>query len=121
MGRSLDQGELDRYDHVARPVAERARLHRVPALAPGSSGMTVGRHVLLRRGHEDRAPLIAHELVHAQQYALRGTGRFLTTYLRDYAANLARLRRHRPAYLAIPAEEEARALTDRWSERAAAT
>ena len=42
-------------------LAERARLHTVRVLPRGSSGMTLGRHVLLRRGHEERAVLIARE------------------------------------------------------------
>jgi hypothetical protein len=76
--------------------------------------LTIGRHVRLRRGREDDAKLIAHELVHVRQYADRGVVRFLARYLRDYAVNLARLRSHRKAYLAIPAEVEARAEADRW-------
>jgi len=116
VARSLTVDELDRYDHVPRSVAARVRLHEVPVLAPGTAGMTLGRHVLLRRGREDRR-LVAHELVHVGQYAERGRARFLTRYLADYVGNLVRLRSHRRAYLAIPAEVEARDRTVRWTER----
>lgn len=108
VGRWLSRDEVDIYDHVPRAVATRARLHRVRWLPPGSSGMTLGRQVLLRRGQEANRKLIAHELVHAAQYADRGRARFLSRYLADYARNLVRLRNHRQAYLAIPAEADAR-------------
>jgi hypothetical protein len=114
VGRSLSRAEVETYDHLPRELGARARLHRVRLMPPGSSGLTIGRHVRLRRGREDDAKLIAHELVHVRQYADRGVVRFLARYLRDYAVNLARLRSHRKAYLAIPAEVEARAEADRW-------
>ena len=116
MGRGLTDEEIERYDHIARSVAERVRIHSVRILPRGSSGMTLGRHVLLRRGEEDRKVLIAHELVHAQQFSLRGGPRFLRRYLRDYASALTRLKRHKPAYRAIPAEAEARELAGRWAQ-----
>jgi len=115
VGRSLSRTEVEQFDHIPREVALRARLHRVRLLSPGAHGMTVGRHVLLLRGHEDRAVLIAHELVHVRQYAERGHVRFLARYLWDYARNLVRLRSHRQAYLAIPTEVEARAEAKRWA------
>jgi hypothetical protein len=77
--------------------------------------MTLGRHVLLVRGHEDRPTLLAHELVHVRQYADQGHVRFLARYVRDWAMGLVRLRSHREAYLAIPAEVEARAEAKRWA------
>jgi Domain of unknown function (DUF4157) len=114
VGRWLSQTEVEAYDHVPRAVAVRARLHRVRALPPGSSGMTFGHQVLLRRGHEGNRKLVAHELVHVAQYADRGRVRFLIRYLADYARNLLRLRSHRQAYLAIPAEVDARAAAADW-------
>ncbi len=115
MARSLSRAEVEWSDLVPAPVARRARLHRVRVLPPGAQGMTVGRHVLLGRGHEDRPVLVAHELVHARQYAERGLVPFLARYLTDYLRNLLRLRSHRQAYLAIPAEVEARAEAKRWA------
>lgn len=114
VGRWLTRTEIEDYDHIPRAVAVRARLHRVRLLPPGSSGMTLGHQVLLRDGHEGNRKLVAHELVHAAQYADRGRTRFLTRYLADYARNLVRLRKHRRAYLAIPAEVHARAGAADW-------
>ena len=114
VGRWLSRDEVDEYDHIPRAVALRARLHRVRLLPPGSSGMTLGHQVLLRRGHEDNRKLVAHELVHVAQYADRGRLRFLTRYLADYTRNLTRLRNHRQAYLAVPAEVDARASAADW-------
>jgi hypothetical protein len=114
VGRSLTAAELRLYDHVPRELAARTRLHRVRHLGSGAHGMTLGRHVLLVRGHEDDPKLLAHELVHVRQYAEQGFLRFLARYLWNYGRNLVRLRNHREAYLAIPAEVEARADADRW-------
>ena len=52
--------------------------------------------------------------MHAAQYAERGRLRFLARYLADYGRNLVRLRNHRQAYLAIPAEVDARAGAADW-------
>ena len=87
----------------------------VPFLPPGSAGMTIGRRVLLRRDHERRHALIAHELVHVEQWRDQGRVRFLTRYLADYLRSRGAGARHRAAYLAIPAEQEARDRTEAWS------
>jgi hypothetical protein len=117
VGRSLTVDEIALFDHVPPADAEQARLHRVRWLASGAHGMTFGRHVLLVRGHEANAKLIAHELVHVRQFGEQGVVRFLARYVVDYARNLARLRKHRAAYLAIPAEVEARDETKQWQAR----
>ena len=114
--RRLEGPELAGYDLVPRSVAERVRVQRVPILPPGASGMTIGRFVLLRRD-DDRSgnrELLAHELVHARQFTEVGVIRFLATYVRDYGRALVRHRAHRAAYLAIPAEAEARAEAAAW-------
>ncbi|MGH9178729.1 MAG: eCIS core domain-containing protein [Acidimicrobiales bacterium] len=116
--RRLTPVELGSYDHVPPEVAARALVQRVPVLPPGSDGMTLGRLVLVKRdGMADRTGrrrLLAHELVHVRQFAEKGRARFLARYLSDYVRNLARLHRHREAYLAIPYEVEARAGADDW-------
>ena len=118
--RLLYPAELAAYDHVPLDVSARVRVIRVPVLPPGADGMTLGRFVLVRRDEgTDRTgqrKLLAHELVHARQWAELGVGPFLRRYLSAYAGNLCRLRRHRAAYLAIPLEEEARAEAERWAE-----
>ncbi len=118
--RRLTDAELRAYDHIPPAVAARVRIVRVPVLANGADGMTLGRFVLLRRDDPEQRggerELLAHELVHAVQYAELGMPRFLWRYVTAYLRNRRRLRRHRDAYLAIPFEEEARAQAARWAE-----
>lgn len=113
--RPLTEAELAHFDIVAPSTARRARLMVVPVLAPGASGMTIGRWVLLRKGHERRHGLIAHELVHVEQWRDLGRLRFLTRYLAAYIASRRTGAAHRAAYLAIPAEKEARDRAEAWS------
>ena len=116
MSRALTNAEIDAFDHVPRELARTVRVVEVPFLAPGAEAMTLGRTVLLRRGHTGSRQLMAHELVHVQQWDRLGAAAFLARYLSAYGRNLVRLRRHRPAYLAIPLEVEARERARRWSE-----
>ena len=114
--RRLTAQEIARYDLVPPEISRRARVQKVPVLAPGTHGMTVGRLILLLRD-DDRSGqrvLLAHELVHVEQYYRLGTVSFLRRYLREYFANLRRMRNHRRAYLAISFEAEARAAAERW-------
>ena len=115
--RRLTPAEIAGYDLVSPELARRARVQKVPVLTPGVDGMTLGRVVLLLRD-DDRSgqrALLAHELVHVQQYAELGVARFLWRYLREYGSNLWRLRSHRQAYEAISFEAEARAEAARWA------
>ncbi|MYG98616.1 MAG: DUF4157 domain-containing protein, partial [Acidimicrobiaceae bacterium] len=87
-----------------------------PVLSPGMHGMTLGRLILVLRDDDrsGRRTLLAHELVHVEQYAELGTARFLRRYVGEYFVNLWRLRNHRQAYEAISLEAEARAAAARW-------
>lgn len=114
--RVLTPAQIEAFDHVPGELAETVRVVEVPFLAPGADAMTLGRTVLVRRGHADSRQLMAHELVHVQQWDRLGAPAFLAQYLGAYARNLGRLRRHRAAYLAIPLEVEARERARRWSE-----
>ena len=113
MPRRLTLDEQAHHAHVPERDRRRARIVVVPVLTPGVAGMTLGRWVLLRRGHERDRGLLAHELVHVRQWrelgALRFLWRYLGAYLRGRLAGLG----HRDAYAAIPFEREARALTGR--------
>lgn len=115
--RRLTPQEIAAYDLVPAELARRARVQRVPFLAPGVAGMTVGRLILLLRDddHSGRRTLLAHELAHVEQYARLGTIRFLRRYVGEYLVNLGRLHSHRRAYLAISLEAEARAAAARWA------
>jgi hypothetical protein len=106
--RRLDAGDRTQFTHVSMQDLDRARLVTVPVLAPGIAGMTLGRWILLRRGHEHDRDLIAHELVHVRQWRELGAVRFLLRYLGAYARGRLRGLGHQGAYEAIPLEAEAR-------------
>ena len=113
MPRRLDARERERFTHVPVRDLDRARLVRVPVLTPGIAGMTLGRWILLRRGHDHDADLIAHELVHVRQWSDLGAVRFLVRYLGTYARGRWRGLGHTAAYEAIPLEAEARLVSGR--------
>jgi uncharacterized protein DUF4157 len=91
----------------------RARIADVPWLTPGVGAMTLGRLVLLRRGHADDTALLAHELVHVRQWRELGAARFLWRYLGAYVRGRTAGLNHQQAYEAIPLEVEARDLAGR--------
>jgi hypothetical protein len=97
-----------RYAHVDGVDTARARLVVVPVLTPGIVAMTLDRWILVRRGHETDVGLIAHELVHVEQWRRLGVLRFLRAYLGGYARGRRAGLGHSDAYRAIPFEAEAR-------------
>jgi hypothetical protein len=115
--RRLNAAELDAYDLVPRAIAARARVQRVPLLPRGASGMTIGRFVFVLRDdlHDGTSQLLAHELVHVRQYREQGYLAFSIRYLWHYGRGILRLRSHRRAYRAIPAEAEAYAAAAVWN------
>ena len=113
MPRRLDAREREQFTHVPVRDLDRARLVRVPALMPGIAGMTLGRWILLRRGHEHDRDLTAHELVHVRQWRELGAVAFLGRYLGAYAGGRWRGLGHHAAYEAIPLEAEARLVSGR--------
>jgi hypothetical protein len=115
--RRLEGPEISGYDVISPAVAKRVRIVRVPVLAWGADGMTIGPVIFLRRD-DDRSgtrAMITHELVHVQQFMELGPCRFLVRYVRDYLSALRRLRNHHQAYLAVPFEAEARNITVEWT------
>ena len=113
MKRLLTGKELAKLDLVDERIAASAMLRTSRMLPPFADGMTVGRTIIVRPEKEHSLSLLAHELVHVEQWR-RGRARFMTGYVAAYLKNLPRLRSHRQAYLAIPAEEEARRRTEEW-------
>lgn len=97
-----------RYAHVDAFDAARTRIVVVPVLTPGVVAMTLDRWILVRRGHETDIGLIAHELVHVEQWRRLGIARFLRDYLLAYVCGRRAGLGHWPAYRAIPLEAEAR-------------
>jgi hypothetical protein len=115
--RTLDADEITTFDHIADPVLERVRLVRTNLLPPAADGMTIGRFVLLRGDRIDHraSTLLAHELVHARQFAEMGAFRFFSAYLGAYVKNLRATKSHRQSYLDIPLEQEARREAAQWA------
>ncbi len=117
VGRRLEGPELVGYDHLEPGILATVRVVRVPVLSPGTGGMTLGHHILVINDTDrsGRRTLMAHELVHVRQFAELGRTRFMIRYLADYLRALRRTRNHRAAYLAIPAEIEARHEAEAWA------
>jgi hypothetical protein len=108
LGRRLAVRDRARFAHVDRVDVERARVVVVPVLTPGVVGVTLGRWILLRRGHGTDEALIAHELVHVEQWRRLGPVRFLRAYLGDYVRARREGLGHDESYRAIRFEVEAR-------------
>ena len=74
---------------------------------PGASGITIGRLVSIRRGHEGSERLVRHELEHVAQYGRFGILGFLRRYLAAYLRWRLRGYDHMAAYRRIPYEASA--------------
>jgi hypothetical protein len=79
---------------------------------PGAAAWTLGSLVIVRRGREHSAHLLAHELEHVRQYRRAGVIGFLTRYLTDYLVLRLRGWGHGSAYRRLPAE-----ITAEWRAR----
>lgn len=114
--RQLTEGERSSFTHIDPSILDKVRLVRTNLLPPAADGMTIGPWVFLRgeRISQERTELLAHELVHAQQFVRMGSRRFVATYVAEYLKNLFKMRNHRAAYLAISLEEEARRRAAEW-------
>lgn len=73
---------------------------------PGSSGITIGR-VIIVKGATVSDRLLRHELVHVDQFERLGVAGFLIRYVGHYLRWRARGYPHRGAYRRIPQEIEA--------------
>lgn len=114
--RPLNADEQLVYDHVEREVVARSRIILVSWLPAKSSGMCLNRLILIKRGRETDPMLIAHELVHSQQWVDFGLVGFLRRYLWDYAKGFLSERNHRDAYRGLRFEKAARAKAAEWRQ-----
>jgi hypothetical protein len=116
--RRLNKTEIAAYDLVDPDIARRALVQKVPVLPRGAAGMTIGRFVFLLRddARDGSSQLLAHELWHVQQYRRQGYLPFSARYLWHYGHGIVRLRSHKRAYRAIPAEAEAYEAAARWAK-----
>ena len=80
----------------------------------GSSAITLGRVVIVRRAAASSARLLRHEHVHVQQWRRLGVVGFLLRYVGAYLRWRARGFGHWGAYRRIPLEVEAE-----WTSRTA--
>ena len=113
LSRELDPVRLE--DVNVWPAAKGVRL----LWRTGVRGVTLWRVVLADPEMFDEDParlarFVIHELVHVRQFAELGYFRFMFRYLKEYLAGRLRGQDHRTAYLAIRAEEEARAVANRY-------
>ncbi|OWY61801.1 hypothetical protein B7486_61850 [cyanobacterium TDX16] len=115
--RTLTDEEQKRFDLVPKAVTTKAKVVPVSFVPPGFVGITVGNRIMLRKGHEQKEQLIAHELVHVRQFQELGIPRFFARYLTEYAKGIVKLRKLHPAYRAISFEVEAREEASRWAKR----
>jgi hypothetical protein len=113
LGARLSPEARVRFAHVHAVDADGARVVVVPVLTPGVAAMTLGRWILVRAGNESDIGLLAHELVHVEQWRTHGVIDFLRTYLGDYVRGRRAGLGHWAAYGAIPFEAEARLRTGR--------
>ena len=116
--------DLDRVEELIHPVKAK-QVNVWPASrwirmfwCRGISGVTQWRWILvdprLLSGATDRlARLVIHELVHLRQFREQRYVPFMLRYLRDYLRGRVSGMSGREAYLAIPAEVEAREITSR--------
>jgi hypothetical protein len=107
------------YDHVTHNTLERARIRSLPWLPGRFLGITLGRTIFLTTEEptDGTSSLIAHELVHVEQFHDRGWFGFLTRYLADFARGVWTERSWMEAYRGVTAEVEARKETQGWALR----
>ena len=96
------------------------RLHRgVPRYVRGRPAGYVNRHRIylaadwMELEDADALALLAHELVHVEQYRQLGAWRFRWAYLREYLSGRLRNLGHEAAYRDISFEHAAREVEDR--------
>ena len=117
--RPLSPSEVAAYDHVQARARARARIIMIPWLPGNFAATTLGRFVLLARPQptDGTSALLAHELVHVEQWGQQGRVRFVVGYVSNFLAEFRRRRRWMDSYRALDAEIEARDRTRNWWNR----
>ncbi|NNF53357.1 MAG: hypothetical protein HKN03_02835 [Acidimicrobiales bacterium] len=119
VGRTLTSPERLAFDHVEERTLQRAVVVCIPWLPGTFAGLTLDRFILLARPQraDGSSTLLAHELVHVEQWDDRG----MIGFAKWYVANFVREYRHRrkwmASYRALEAEVDARARTRDWWNR----
>jgi hypothetical protein len=118
-GRSLTEHEIATYDVVDSDLARRVTVIRIRFLPGGYAGLTLGRTIFLTDdvSTDGTSTLLAHELVHVQQWADQGLVGFGARYLGQFVRGLAKHRSWNEAYRNIDAERQARREATAWNRR----
>ncbi len=117
--RALTAHEQETYDVVDPGLAAKVRVIDIPFIPGGYAGITLGRFVCLAdpQPTTGTSTLLAHELVHVQQWHDQGAPTFLWTYLASFMRGLRSYRSWRHAYRQIPQEVDARQAANNWAQR----
>ncbi len=120
MARRLSPLEIDAYAGVVdRSRVTETKVVNVPKVPGRFIGITLGRYVFVTPGHDNgdgTSQLLAHELVHVEQWKRLGAARFLRSYLGSYLGGLRSGLSPLEAYAAIPLEREARERAASWAK-----
>jgi hypothetical protein len=117
MARTLTDQEKQRFDHVPKAVTDEAKITPISFVPPGFVGITIGNRIMLKKGHEHKEQLLAHELVHVRQFDELGVVGFFSRYLSEYAKGIVKHGKLHEAYRGISLEVEARQEANRWAKR----
>lgn len=117
--RPLTTHEQHTYDVLDPQLAAKVRVVDIPFIPGGYSGMTLGRFICLAdpQPTTGTSTLLAHELVHVQQWHDQGAPTFLRTYLASFIGGLKTHKAWRKAYSQIPQEIDARQQANNWAQR----
>lgn len=117
--RGLTEHEQRVYDVVDTALAAKVRVVDIPFIPGGYSGMTLWNWICLAdpQPTTGTSTLLAHELVHVQQWHDQGAVTFSWTYLSAFVRGLRIHRSWKQAYRQIPQEVEARQSASNWAQR----
>lgn len=116
--RHLLPAERASYTHIDPARLDSVRVVRIPALPGRYQGITLGSLIIVAVDvpRDGSSGLLAHELVHVQQWHDQGAVGFLSHYIADFTRNLRRQRSWSRAYRAITAEQLARLGATQWND-----
>lgn len=119
IGRLLTSPERLAFDHVQERTLQRVVVVNIPWLPGTFAGLTLDRFILLARPQPEdgSSTLLAHELVHVEQWDDRGIIGFAWWYVSNFLREYRQRRKWMNAYRALDAEVEARSRTRDWWNR----
>jgi len=103
------------YFHITKRVLDKVRIHKIPFRLTGHRGFTIGNHIFTIAPEDKK--LIAHELVHVEQYMNLGVLRFLYRYFKEYRSLRKDEYGKNEAYRNISFEREAYDAANDWQAK----